>query len=137
MASRVDHIGIAVRDVRKAIDVYRDKLGLKLVKIEEVEAEKVRIAMFKVGETYIELLEPTSPDSALAKFLEKRGEGVHHIALRVDDINKAVEDLRSRGMEFTYEKPRELHDRKIIFIHPKHVHGVLLELVERIKEVEG
>ena len=136
MIKKIDHIGIAVKSVDDALKIYKDVIGLKFVKIEEVPEEKVKIAMLKVGETYVELLEPLSEDSALAKFLERRGEGIHHIAFAVDDINKAMEEVKANGVDFIYEKPRELHDRKINFIHPKFGHGVLLELVERIKEVE-
>jgi len=133
---KIDHIGIAVRSVDDALKAYKDVIGLKFIKTEEVPEEKVKIAMLKVGETYIELLEPLSEDSALAKFLEKRGEGIHHIAFAVDNINEAMEKVKASGVNFIYERPRELHDRKINFIHPKFSHGVLLELVERIKEVE-
>jgi len=133
---KIDHLGIAVKNLDEAIKFYKDVLGLELVKIEEVPQEKVKIAMFKIGETHIELLEATSPDSAIAKFIEKKGEGIHHIALRVDDITKAMEELKSKGARIIYDKPREVaHGERIInFIHPKSAHGVLLEIVERRKE---
>jgi len=131
MIRKVDHIGIAVRSVEKALKIYRDVLGLELVKIEEVKEEKVKIAILKVGDTYIELLEPLTEDSSLHKFLSKRGEGIHHIALKVDDISKACEELKRKQLKILYEKPRELKDRKINFIHPKNVYGVLLEIIER------
>lgn len=136
MIMRIDHIGIAVRNISEALKVYRDVIGLKFVKIEEVPEEKVKIAMLKVGETYIELLEPLSSESALAKFLDKRGEGIHHIAFAVNNIDEAMQKVKANGVDFIYDKPRELHDRKINFIHPKFGHGVLLELVERLEVVE-
>ncbi len=130
---KVDHLGIAVKSLDEAIKFYRDILGLELIKIEEVPQEKVKVAIFKVGETYIELLQATAPDSAIAKFIEKRGEGLHHIALRVNNIAKAIKELKEKGIEIVYEQPREVaHGKRIInFIHPKSAYGVLLEIVER------
>ena len=132
---KIDHLGIAVKNLDEAVKVYRDILGLELVKIEEVPEEKVRIAMFKVGESYIELLEGTSPDSAIQKFIEKRGEGIHHLALRVDNIKDVIEELKGK-VRLVYEEPRVVsHGERIItFVHPKSTHGVLLELVERKEE---
>ncbi len=132
---KIDHLGIAVKNLDEAVKVYKDILGLELVKIEEVPEEKVRIAMFKVGESYIELLEGTSPDSTISKFIEKRGEGIHHIALRVDNVGKAVEELKDK-VRLVYEQPKVVAggERIITFIHPKSTHGVLLELVERKEE---
>ncbi len=132
---KIDHLGIAVKNLDEAVKVYKDILGLELVKIEEVPEEKVRIAMFKVGESYIELLEGTSPDSTISKFIEKRGESIHHIALRVDNVGKAVEELKDK-VRLVYEQPKVVAggERIITFIHPKSTHGVLLELVERKEE---
>lgn len=132
---KIDHLGIAVKDLDEAVKFYRDILGLDLVKIEEVPEEKVRVAMFRVGESYIELLEGTSPDSAISKYIEKRGEGIHHIALRVDDIGGAVGELKDK-VRLVYEQPKTVAggERIITFIHPKSAHGVLLELVERKEE---
>jgi methylmalonyl-CoA epimerase len=129
---KVDHIGIAVTSVDEACKFYEETLGLKLVKKETVEAERVRIAMFKVGESYVELLEPTSPESSIAKFLEKRGEGVHHVALGYEDVKEAQEYCRMKGAIILRPEPEELKgDRIVNFIHPKSTHGVLLELVKR------
>jgi methylmalonyl-CoA epimerase len=132
---KVDHIGIAVRSVDEACAFYRDTLGLRLIKKETVEEEKVRIAMFKVGETYVELLEPTSPESSVAKFIEKRGEGIHHLAFGYDDVKEAQEFCKMRGAVLVHPEPEDLKgDRVVNFIHPKSTHGVLLELVKRYGE---
>ncbi len=132
---KVDHIGIAVRNLDEAVAFYQETLGLPLVKREEVAEEKVRIAMFKAGETYVELLEPTSPESSVAKFIEKRGEGIHHMALGYDDVLKAQEHCKSKGAILVRPEPEDLKgDRVVNFIHPKSTHGVLLELVKRYGE---
>ncbi len=131
---RIDHIGIAVKNLEEAVKFYKDVLGLELEGIEEVPEENVRVAMFKVGETYIELLQGTTQDSAISKFIEKRGEGIHHIAIRVDDVDKSTEVLKNRGAVLVYDKARMVSrgSRKINFVHPKSTGGVLLELVERV-----
>jgi len=133
---RIDHIGIAVSSLDDAIKVYRDVLGLELVEVEEVPEEKVKVAMFKAGDSYIELLEPFSEDSAIAKYLQKRGEGIHHIAIGVEDVEKLTEELKERGVRVIYDKPKVVSGgtRKINFIHPKATHGVLLEIVERLEK---
>lgn len=130
---KIDHIGIAVKNLDEAVKFYKDVLGLELVKIEEVPEEKVRIAMFRVGESYIELLQGTDPESAVSKFVEKRGEGIHHISIHVDDVDAKTEELKSKGVTLTYDKPREVShgERKINFIHPKSTFGVLLEIMTR------
>lgn len=132
---KLDHIGIAVKNLEEAVRFYKDVLGLELEGIEEVPEENVRVAMFKVGDTHIELLQGTTQDSAISKFIEKRGEGIHHIAVRVDDVDKSVETLKSRGAVLVYEKSKLVSrgSRKINFVHPKSTGGVLLELVERVK----
>jgi len=130
---KLDHIGIAVKDLDTAVKFYRDVLGLELEKVEEVPEERVRIAMFRVGDVHIELLQGTDPDSAISKFIEKRGEGIHHIAIHVDDVEAKTEELKARGITLTYDKPREVAggSRKINFIHPKNTFGVLLEIMTR------
>ncbi len=132
---KIDHLGIAVRKLEEAVEAYKEILGVEPVEIEEVPQEKVRVAMFKVGESYIELLEGMSPDSAISKYIEKRGEGIHHIAFRVENIEKAIEELKDK-VRFVYDKPRVVANGKRIinFIHPKSAHGVLIELVERKEE---
>jgi len=133
--SKIDHLGIAVKNLEEAVKAYKEILGVEPVEIEDVPQEKVRVAMFKVGESYIELLEGTSPDSAISKYIEKRGEGIHHIAFRVENIEKAMNELKDK-VRFVYDKPRVVANGKRIinFIHPKSVHGVLIELVERKEE---
>jgi len=132
---KIDHLGIAVRKLEEAVEAYKEILGVEPVEIEEVPQEKVRVAMFKVGDSYIELLEGMSPDSAISKYIEKRGEGIHHIAFRVENIEKAIEELKDK-VRFVYDKPRVVANGKRIinFIHPKSAHGVLIELVERKEE---
>ena len=130
---KLDHIGIAVRNLDEAIKFYRDILGLNLVEVEEVPEEKVKIAMFKVGSVYIELLQGLSEDSAISKYIAKRGEGIHHIAIRVENVNALTKELKEKGIRVVYEEPKLVSGgkRKINFIHPKATHGVLLEILER------
>lgn len=131
----IHHVAIAVKNLDNAVKRFRDILGIE-PQIEEVPEEKVRIAMFKVGNTYLELLEGTSPDSPIIKFIEKRGEGIHHIALRVDNAVEFIKHLKSLNMRVLYEEPRIVSKgkRKITFTHPKDAFGVLLEFVEVIGE---
>ena len=130
---KVDHIGIAVKNLDEAIKFYRDVLGLELVKVEEVPEGRVRVAMFRAGSTYIELLQGTDPDSAITKFVEKRGEGIHHISIHVEDVDAKTEELKARGVALVYDKPREVAhgERKINFIHPRSAFGVLVEIMTR------
>ncbi|WP_297475010.1 methylmalonyl-CoA epimerase [Thermococcus sp.] len=131
MFRKIDHVGIAVKNLDEAIKVW-EGLGLKVDEIEEVPDQKVRTAIIHVGESRIELLEPTSEDSPIAKFIAKRGEGIHHLALGVDDIEAHLEELKERGYLLIDEKPRiGAGGAKIAFVHPKAVTGVLLELCER------
>lgn len=125
------HIGIAVKNLDEAIVLYRDVLGLKLEGVHVLAERKVRVAFFSTGgDTQIELLEPLDSESPIAKFLENRGEGVHHIALRVEDIEAAMRELRGKGLVFVDDKPRlGASGAKVAFIHPKSTRGVLLELV--------
>jgi methylmalonyl-CoA/ethylmalonyl-CoA epimerase len=130
MIKKLDHIGIAVKNLNEAIDLYK-KLGFELKEIEEIAEQKVRVAMLPVGESKIELLEATSEDSAIAKVIEKRGEGIHHIAVNVENIEKALENAKSNGLTLIDEKPRiGAGGKKIAFVHPKSTKGVLLEFVE-------
>ncbi len=129
----LDHIGIAVKNLDEAIKFYRDILGLELVEVEEVPEEKVKIAMFKAGSVYIELLQGLSEDSAISKYIAKRGEGIHHIAIRVENVDALTKELKEKGVRVVYEEPKLVSGgkRKINFIHPKATHGVLLEILER------
>ncbi|HBI57091.1 MAG TPA: methylmalonyl-CoA epimerase [Firmicutes bacterium] len=132
MFKKIDHLGIAVEDLEVAVQLYRDTLGLEYAGEETVAEQKVKTAFFPLGESSIELLEPTDPDSPVAKFIAKRGAGIHHIALRVDDVAKAIEELTARGVRMIDAVPRDgAHGAKIAFIHPKSTPGVLVELCQR------
>jgi methylmalonyl-CoA/ethylmalonyl-CoA epimerase len=132
MIEKLDHIGIAVKDIDEALKFYRDVLGLKCTRIEEVEGQHVKIAFLPAGDVNLELVQATHPDSAVAKFIEKRGEGVQHIALRVKNIEGAMQYLKEKGMEMIDAIPRKGgHGSKIVFLHPKNSFGALIELVEK------
>lgn len=131
MLTKINHIGIAVTSLEAALPFYRDNLSMPLAGIEEVVEQKVRVAMLQVGESKIELLEPTSEDSPVAKFIEKNGPGIHHIAYEVDDVEAAIAKLLSDGARMIDEKPRAgAHGTSIAFIHPKSSNGVLTELCQ-------
>lgn len=128
---RIDHIGIAVHDLEEAKAPYVEGLGLQVDHVEEVAGQKVRVAMLPVGETNIELLEPTSEDSPIAKFLERKGPGIHHIALAVEDIDAALRRMRDAGVRMIDDEPRPgAGGTRVAFAHPKAMGGVLVELVE-------
>lgn len=128
---KISHIGIAVRSLEESIPFYERQLELPLTAIEVVESEQVRVAFFDIGESRIELLEPTSPTSAIAKFIEKRGEGLHHMALEVEDIRICLQNLREQGTRLIHEDPKlGAHQMKIAFLHPKSTHGTLVELCQ-------
>ena len=130
MITGIDHIGIAVKSIEDALKLYTDALGLEVKDIEIVEAQKVRTAIIPVGESKIELLESTDPEGVIARYIEKRGEGLHHLALAVSDIEQALDDLQSKEVPLIDEKPRGgVEDSRIAFLHPKAA-GVLIELVE-------
>ncbi|NLM42944.1 MAG: methylmalonyl-CoA epimerase [Clostridiales bacterium] len=132
MVKKVDHIGVAVNNLEESIKFYEEVLGLKLQGIETVEEQKVKVAFLPIGDTEIELLEATTPDSPIAKFIEKKGQGVQHIAFRVDDIEKALEEMRNLGIRLIDEKPRYgAGGARIAFLHPKSTNGLLVELCER------
>lgn len=126
---RIDHIGIAVANLDEAIKYWENVIGLKCYNIEEVKDQKVKTAFFKIGEVKIELLEPTSPESTIASFLEKKGQGVHHIAFAVDDTNEALKDVESKGVKLIDKSSRSgAEGLNIGFLHPKSTLGVLTEL---------
>lgn len=130
--SKVDHIGIAVKDLEEALKLYRDILQLEVTDVEEVPDQKVKVAFIPVGESKVELLEPTTDDSPVAKFIAKRGEGIHHITFRVDNLEKALEEAKAAGIRLIDETPRlGAGGAKIAFLHPKSTGGVLLELCQR------
>jgi lactoylglutathione lyase/methylmalonyl-CoA/ethylmalonyl-CoA epimerase len=129
---KIDHIGIATNGISEVADFYRDSLGLHVEEIEEVATQKVRVAMLPVGESRIELLEPTSDDSPISRFLAKRGPGIHHLAIQVDDIESALNELKAKGARLIDEQPRPGAGGCLVaFVHPSSAGGVLLELVER------
>ena len=129
---KIDHIGVATNGIEEAAAIYLDALGLNVSETEEVESQKVRVAMLPIGESRIELLEATSADSPISKFLAKRGPGIHHIAFKVADIRAALADLKSKGTRLIDEEPRAgARGCLVAFIHPSSTHGVLIELVER------
>ena len=132
---KVEHIGIAVKNLEDSNDLFKKLFGKSHYKIESVDSENVNTSFFKVGSTKIELLEATSNDSAIAKFLEKRGEGIHHIAFEVKDIYKEMKRLEAEGFRLINEKPKRGADNKLVaFLHPKSSNGVLVELCQEIRD---
>jgi methylmalonyl-CoA epimerase len=125
----VHHVGVVVRSIDDAFALYRDTLGMSFLKEETVEDQGVRAALLDMGNSFLELLEPTIPDTGIARYLEKRGEGLHHICLEVEDIHASLAGLKSRGIALIDETPREGLTGTIAFLHPSGLHGVLLELV--------
>ena len=129
MKATLDHIGIAVQDLGAALAFYRDALGLEVEPPEDVAEQKVRAHFIAVGEASLELLEATAPDSPIARYVEKRGPGIHHITLRVDDIHAALARLKARGVKLIDQTPRQGAEGALIaFVHPSAAHGVLVEL---------
>ncbi|MCG8388460.1 MAG: methylmalonyl-CoA epimerase [Cytophagales bacterium] len=127
----IEHIGIAVKDMDAAIKFYEETLGLTCYSIEEVPDQKVKTAFFKIGQTKIELLESTSPDGPIGKFIEKKGEGIHHLAFAVNNIEQQLSDAASKGVRLIDEAPRKgAEGLDIAFLHPKSTNGVLTELCE-------
>ena len=128
---KIDHIGIATEHLEDGLAIWRDALGLTVQETEEVAEQRVRVAMLPIGDTRVELLEPTTPDSVVGKFLAKRGPGIHHIAVKVEDINASLAELKSKGARLIDEKPRiGAGGCLVAFVHPTSTHGVLLELVQ-------
>jgi methylmalonyl-CoA epimerase len=127
---KIDHIGIVVRDIQSALEVYEAALALPLKEIVEVPDQKVRVAFLPVGESNVELVQPLSEDTGIYKFLDKRGEGIHHICVQVNDIEATLARLKDRGVPLIDEAPRQGVHGRVAFVHPKGTHGVLIELVE-------
>lgn len=128
MIQQIDHLGIAVRNLEESTRYYEQALGLKCEGVEEVASQKVRTAFFDVGGVHLELLEPTAEDSPVAKFIEKNGEGIHHIAFRTDDIEEQLGRAGGAGVRLIHEEPFEGAANKLVaFLHPKSTHGVLTE----------
>ncbi len=130
---KVEHIGIAVKDLKKSNEVFQKLFGKENYKVETVESEQVSASFFIMGDTKIELLESTGPDSAIGKYIEKRGEGIHHIAYEVVDIHLEMERLKNEGFIILNETPKKGADNKLVcFLHPKTTNGVLVELCQEI-----
>ena len=134
---RVDHIAIAVKSVEEALKNYQKILRVDHLEIEEVPAEKVRVAMLMLEDTRIELMEPTAPDSPISRFLQERGEGIHHIAITADSIVEDVERAKSQGMRMLGDLRTGSYGRRITFMHPKSLHGVLTEFCEAPPKDKG
>ncbi len=130
MSTKINHIAIVVEDLDKALAVYRDGIGLELERVEEEPTEAVRVAYLPTAGGEIELIQPTTPDSGVAKYLDKRGEGLHHICLEVDSIQEATRRMQAQGMQVLGEVRTNRRGDNYIFIHPKSAHGVLIELYE-------
>ena len=127
---QIDHIGVVVRDIGEALKVYQAALGLPLREVVKLPDQKVEVAFLPVGDSNIELVQPLSDDTGTAKFLRERGEGIHHICLKVRDIESALARLRAHGVDLIDEEPRQGAHGRVAFVHPRGAHGVLIELVE-------
>ena len=131
MIKKIEHLGIAVTDIKESLRVFESLLGTKCYKVEEVESEGVKTAFLQVGESKIELLEATNPDSPIAKYLEKRGQGIHHIAFEVDNIQNEINRLINEGFVLIHQTPKNGADNKLIaFLHPKSTESILIELCQ-------
>lgn len=128
---RIDHIAVVVQSLAAALEVYRDALGMTVSAVKEMPEQDVMMAFLPAGDSEIELLEPIHAESGIGKYLAKRGEGLHHICLEVDDIEATLADLKAKGAQLIDETPKQGANGKIAFIHPKGAHGVLVELVQR------
>jgi methylmalonyl-CoA/ethylmalonyl-CoA epimerase len=129
---KINHVAIVVEDIDSALDFWQDVMGLELDHIEDVPSQASKVAFIPVGDSEVELVQPTDPDSGLGKYLEKRGEGLHHLCLEVKDIEGMLSVLKDKGARLINETPIELPGRKMAFVHPKAANGVLVELYELI-----
>jgi methylmalonyl-CoA/ethylmalonyl-CoA epimerase len=127
---KLDHIGIVVRDIQEALQVYEAALGLPLKEVVELPDQEVEVAFLPIGESNIELVQPTTDDTGIGRYLEHRGEGIHHICVEVEDIEVALARLKAHQVQLIDEEPRQGAHGRVAFIHPKGAHGVLVELVE-------
>lgn len=131
MITKINHVAIAVKSLQEHVPFYRDSLGIEFLGYEEVPEQKVKVAMFKSGDVKIELLEPVSEDSPISKFLEKNGDGIHHISFETDSIENQIEDLIQKNIRMIDQKPRQgAHGAKIAFVHPKSSGKILIELTQ-------
>ena len=130
---KLDHIGLATRELEEGLALWRDILGLQVDATEEIQEQGVRVAMLPIGDTHVELLEPLSPESPVGRFLSKRGPGIHHLAVEVEDINASLADLKKRGARLSDETPRVgARGCLVAFVHPATTNGILLELVQHL-----
>jgi methylmalonyl-CoA/ethylmalonyl-CoA epimerase len=135
MLSIIDHVGVAVEDIDSALSLYRDALGMSLVHRETIAAQGVNAALLDVGDSHVELLQPLGPETAVGKFLARRGPGMHHIAYRVDDVERTLGQLAAAGLRLIDEKPRAgIRGSRVAFLHPTSTGGVLTEIVEPAPE---
>ena len=135
MLEKIDHIGIAVKDIEQAIRLYKESFGIEPSLVYESEYTKAKIAFFPVGDVKIELIQPTNPESVMAKFLEKKGEGIHHVSFKVKDVDQSLVEMEKRGIQLIDKKSRKVRDNERVgFLHPKSTNGVLFELIQ---EEEG
>lgn len=133
---KIDHLGIAVESIEQTLPLYEGPIGLQIIHEEVIEDQKVRAVFLQVGESTVELLEPTSPDSPIALFLAKKGQGIHHVAYAVDDIEAKLSEAKAAGIRLIDEQPRAGgHGKKIAFLHPKDTFGVLTEYCQRIEHM--
>ena len=131
MFKKIDHIGVAVKSIDKSLHIFRDALGIECIGEETVKDQNVKVAFLPVGESEIELLESTSPEGNIAKYIEKRGEGIHHIAFKVDNLSTLLKDLHKKGIKLIDREPRiGAGGTQIAFLHPKSTNGILVELCE-------
>jgi len=131
MLEKIDHIGIAVKDIEQAIRLYREVFGMEPSLVYESEYTKAKIAFFPIGEVKIELIQPTNPESVMAKFLEKKGEGIHHVSLKVKDVDQSLGEVEEKGIQLIDKKSRKVRENeRVAFLHPKSTNGVLFELIQ-------
>ena len=130
---KINHIAIVVEDIDAALGFWRDQLGLVLDHVEEVPSQASKVAFIPVGDGEVELVQPTDPESGLGKYLMKRGEGMHHLCIEVDDIEGVLVDLKAKGVQLINQVPQDLPGRRMAFIHPKAANGVLVELYEVVE----
>ena len=131
MLEKIDHIGIAVKDLDQAIRLYKEAFGIEPSLVYESEYTKAKIAFFPIGQTRIELIQPINPESVMGKFLEKKGEGIHHISFNVKDVDKSLSELEMKGIQLIDRKARKVRENeKVAFLSPKSTNGVLIELIQ-------
>jgi methylmalonyl-CoA epimerase len=131
MLEKIDHIGIAVKDIEQAIRLYKEAFGMEPSLVYESEYTKAKIAFFPIGEVRIELIQPTNPESVMAKFLEKKGEGIHHVSFKVKDVDQSLGEVEKKGIQLIDKKSRKVRENeRVAFLHPKSTNGVLFELIQ-------